>query len=343
MPENGTPKRAKPDVTYTYQSVPAQQPGAPARQSSGGGGDVLWAALVVIVTFIVASVAWLGATTAQDPAPSAEERQERQEVQTPPEPAAEVPGDTPVGVQVSSPAFALWAPGTKIQATDHYPQPGESFTAQSCTVAFSFSGPDGRNYAVTAGHCGKEGDLVWPTTAQTVDDYAVEVGHYIYSGLYSENVGEIGDVDVGIIEITDPDRFMDLVGKPIETALYPGEITAGDRICKTGATTGFTCGEFEASGRTQIIRTDTDIERETFGDIAHVCALPGDSGGPVFKIIGDRASIIGVVSGTEAGRANEPCDAPESEAKMMSYSNFDQVMKVIDRVVPGVDWVEQTW
>lgn len=356
MPESRTPKHAAQpaDVTYPYYEAgdapqPHSQQHVQQRDSSAGVG--LWAALVVIVTFLVASVAWLGVTTAQDPTPTAEERQEREDVQRPGEqPGGGDHGDTPdqteqqsMGVQVSSPAFALWAPGTKIQATDHYPQPGEQFTAQSCTVAFSFSGPDGRNYAVTAGHCGKEGDLVWPTYAQTAQDYSVEVGHYIYSGLYSEDVGETGDIDVGIIEITDPDRYMDLVGKPIETALYSGDIPAGEEICKTGATTGFTCGQFEASGRSQIIRTDTETERETYGDIAHVCALPGDSGGPVFYLIGGRASIIGVVSGTEAGRAGEPCDAEGADTKMMSYSNYNQVKEVIDRVVPGVDWVEQTW
>ena len=357
MPESRTPKHAAQpaDVSYPYYEAgrtPQPQAHQHVQQRDSSAGLGLWAALVVIATFMVASVAWPGVTTAQDPAPTAEERQGREHVQRPgeqqgdgengenPEQPAEQP---PMGVQVSSPAFALWAPGTKIQATDHYPQPGEQFTAQSCTVAFSFSGPDGRNYAVTAGHCGNEGDLVWPTYAQTAQDYSVEVGHYIYSGLFSEDVGETGDIDVGIIEITDPDRYMDLVGKPIETALYPGDIPAGEEICKTGATTGFTCGQFEASGRSQIIRTDAETERETYGDIAHVCALPGDSGGPVFYLIGGRASIIGVVSGTEAGRAGEPCDAEGADTKMMSYSNYNQVKEVIDRVVPGVDWVEQTW
>lgn len=351
-PESRTPKHAAPDVPYPYYEAGhdgthrADQ--RPEEHHGSSAGVALWAAMVVIATFMVASVAWLGVTTAQHPTPSAEERQEREHVQRPPgeqhhDGQAENPDQPAMGYRVSSPAFAQWAPGTKIQATDHYPQAGEQFTAQTCTVAFSFSGPDGRNYAVTAGHCGKEGDLVWPTYAETVSDYSVEVGHYIYSGLYSDDVGETGDIDVGIIEITDPDRYMDLVGKPIETALYSGDIPVGEEICKTGATTGFTCGDFEASNRTQIIRTDTETERETYGDIAHVCALPGDSGGPVFYLIGGRASIIGVVSGTEAGRAAEPCDAAGSETKMMSYSNYDQVMEVINRVVPGVDWVEQTW
>ena len=348
LPESRTPKGSSPEVFKPYTGMDPRQRQLEA-QGHGRGGDgsaagtTLWGALAVTMTFLVVSVAWLGVTTAQDPTPTAQERQEREQVQRPGEEPAGESADPPKGFLVTSPKFALWAPGTKIQSTDHYPQPGESFTAQSCTVAFSFSGPDERNYAVTAGHCGKEGDLVWPTTASTAEDYSREVGHYIYSGLYSEEVGETGDIDVGIIEITDPDRYMDLVGKPIETALYPGDIETGEKICKTGATTGFTCGVFEAANRSQIIRTDAQMERETYGDIAHVCASPGDSGGPVFYLIDGRASIIGVVSGTEAGRAGEPCDVAGSETKMMSYSSYHQVMQVIDRVVPGVDWVVQTW
>lgn len=314
--------------------------GAPAGEGSDGTGTSLWASLVVIVSFVIASVVYLGVTTSQYPTITAEQRQQREGVQTPGEEPAPVPGEDENDSTVKVPTFALWAPGTKIQSTDHYPQPGEEFTAQSCTVAFSFSSTDGRNFAVTAGHCGREGDLVWPTTASTVADYALEAGRYIYSGLYSEGSR---DIDVGIIEITDPDRLMDVVGDPIPTALYAGQMEPQEEICKTGGTTGYTCGVFEATARVQIIRTDNEVERETYGDIGNVCALPGDSGGPVFYGVNGRAAIIGVVSGTEAGRADEPCDDPEAATKMMSYSNYEQVMDVIERVVPNASWTEQVW
>lgn len=313
-----------------------QFPAPASQRQSDDEGASLWAALVVIVSFVVASVVYLGVTTSQQPTLTAEERQQREGVQTPGTP----PSIDADGTKVRVPSFALWAPGTKIQSTDHYPQPGEAFTAQSCTVAFSFSSADGRNFAVTAGHCGREGDLVWPPSAETAADYSAEAGRFIYSGLYSE---DNDGIDVAIIEITDPDRYMDLVGDPIPTAIFGGQIAKDDEICKTGGTTGYTCGVFEASGRVQLIRTDTDAERETYGDIGNVCALPGDSGGPVFHEINGRATIIGVVSGTEAGRAEETCDTPESATKLMSYSNYEQVMKTIDRVVPDAQFEDQTW
>lgn len=308
-------------------------------EEQAGPGVAVWSALIIIVTFVIASVVWLGVTTSEETTQQAHERQQREGVQTPP-PAPDVPEDQAAGRMVKVPTLALWAPGTKIQSTSQYPQPGEPFMTQACTVAFSFSSDDGRNFAVTAGHCGREGDLVWPTNAETLSDYSVEAGHYIYSGLYSEGAENI---DVGIIEITDPDRYMDLVGKAIPTGVFGGGLDPQQPICKTGGTTGYTCGEFEATGRVQIIRTDNNEERETYGDVGNVCALPGDSGGPVFYELDGRATIIGVVSGTEAGRAEEPCDTPGAETKMMSYSNYDQIMRVIERVVPNASWEEQAW
>ena len=124
-----------------------------------------WITIIVATAMLVGMVVWLGLNASKVPTATVEERQALSEVQTPSE-VAPVPEDPAVS-NVLVPAFAPWAPGTKIQVTDHYPAPGEHFTAQSCTVAFSFTGQDGRAYAVTAGHCGHEGDLVWPTNAST--------------------------------------------------------------------------------------------------------------------------------------------------------------------------------
>ncbi|GAB3081597.1 Alpha-lytic protease precursor [Corynebacterium aquatimens] len=298
----------------------------------------LWIAFLMVLGFTIASVAWIAMSNEDWTTMRSQERQENSAARRPPEgiPAEERP-EVP---KVRVPEMAMWAPGTLIASTDHYPQPGEHFTAQTCTVAFSFSSAAGKNYAVTAGHCGDEGDLVWPTSASTAADYKREAGKFIYSGLSSPGAENI---DVGIIEITDPDRYMPLVGDVIPTGLYTGDMKKGNKICKTGGTTGYTCGTFEASDRAQIIRTDGDEERETNGDLGKVCALPGDSGGPVFYEVSGRAAIIGVVSGTEAGRAKEPCDAPDSKDKTMSYSSYEQVTQVIDKVVPDALWIDQAW
>lgn len=141
-----------------------------------------WTAVLVVAVFTVAVIVWAGLGASSVPTATVQERQALEAVQTPgqggavPPPVAEEVGAA--NNIVSVPSFALWAPGTLIQSTNHYPRPGESFTAQSCTVAFSFSNAEGRNFAVTAGHCGREGDLVWPTTAATAQDYSREAGHF---------------------------------------------------------------------------------------------------------------------------------------------------------------------
>lgn len=298
-----------------------------------------WAFAVVAVALLVAAVVFVGLSASRLPTATVEDRRALEEVQRPPA-APSAPEDAVPGANVINvPQFALWAPGTKIQTTDHYPQPGESFTAQSCTVAFSFSDDAGRNYAVTAGHCGKEGDLVWPTNASLASDYVQEAGRFIYSGLYSPGAEGI---DVGIIEITDPDRLMEVVGDPIPTGVGV-DVPPVDRVCKTGGTTGYTCGHFVDTERVQIVNTDLEEAHPTFGDIASVCANQGDSGGPVFTEVSGRAVIIGVVSGTEAGRAGEECWEGMENPKLMSYSNVEQMMAVIQVAVPHPAWVAQTW
>ncbi|WP_311389288.1 S1 family peptidase [Corynebacterium haemomassiliense] len=325
-----------PQYPLRFPDMPA--PGSTARARRSGLQTGGWITVIVATAMIVGIVVWLGLNASKVPTGTVEEREALSEVQTPDDDAPAPANENNVLV----PAFAPWAPGTKIQTTDHRPAPGEHFTAQSCTAAFSFTGKDGRAYAVTAGHCGREGDLVWPTNASTAFDYASEVGHFIFSGLYSQNTPETEGADVGIIEITDPERFMDVVGAPIPTGIGEG-LGPVDRVCKTGATTGYTCGDFEDTERVQIVNLDPGVEDETFGDIAAVCAASGDSGGPVFADVGGRATIIGVVSGTEAGRAGEECYEGMEDPHLMSYSNVKQVMAVIRHAVPDAEFIPRRW
>ena len=170
-----------PQYPLKFPDMPA--PGSTARARRSGLQTGGWITVIVATAVIVGIVVWLGLNASKVPTGTVEEREALSEVQTPDDDAPAPANENNVLV----PAFAPWAPGTKIQTTDHRPAPGEHFTAQSCTAAFSFTGKDGRAYAVTAGHCGREGDLVWPTNASTAFDYASEVGHFIFSGLYSQN------------------------------------------------------------------------------------------------------------------------------------------------------------
>ncbi|WIM67023.1 S1 family peptidase [Corynebacterium breve] len=310
-------------------------------RSDHDDGLTTWTALVVVVAFVVAVIVWSGMTKVEHSSMLVADDPEQTQIAQTPEPVD--PNVVPVST-VLAPAVAPWAPGTKIQSTDHYPQPGEQFTAQSCTVAFSFTGEDGRAFAVTAGHCGHEGHLVWPTNASTAVDYATEAGRFIYSGMYSAPTPELpGGVDIGIIEITDPTRAMEVVGDAIPTGLVVQLAQPLVNVCKTGATTGYTCGLFDQANSIQLVINDVGEEVETRGDIAAVCAAKGDSGGPVFTEVNGRAAIIGVVSGTEAGAPQTDCSNPDESNLIMSYASMEQALAVIDVIVGNAQWVEQEW
>lgn len=324
---------------YFPEPGPSTAHAAPQARGLRTGG---WITIIITVACVVAAVVWLGLRASEISTVTAEQQRALEAVQSPPEGQAHDDG----GILV--PTFAPWAPGTLIQTTDHYPEPGQRFTAQSCTVAFTFSGADGRSYAVTAGHCGREGNLVWPQNAQSVFDYQQEVGRFIYSGLYTpdEVAPEANRIDVGIIEIYDTERTMPLVGAPIQTGLG-ADIPPVQRVCKTGGTTGYTCGDFERAELVQVVTghdpQPAEPERTSVADVAAVCAASGDSGGPVFSEVNGRAAIIGVVSGTEAGRSGEECYEGMENPVMMSYSNIEQVLSVIEQVVPDAQWVRQSW
>src|SRR5690625_1777207 len=54
--------------------------------------------------------------------------------------------------------YSPLAPGTSNYMSAGYPQPGQYFNFIYCTVDYSFSTEYGRSFAVTATHCGEEGN-----------------------------------------------------------------------------------------------------------------------------------------------------------------------------------------
>ena len=120
------PQQQYPQHPLKFPDMPAPQPARARRSGLQTGG---WITVIVATAMIVGIVVWLGLNASRVPTGTVEEREALSEVQTPGD-AAPAP-DSENNVLV--PAFAPWAPGTKIQTTDHRPAPGEHFTAQSCT------------------------------------------------------------------------------------------------------------------------------------------------------------------------------------------------------------------
>lgn len=308
---------------------------------------IAWLTALVVTTSAVSGVAWQGIT--REPTAPAVSDSSAQAQETLPEVSLEgsaPPGEPaqlaePLGDRLLVPQYSPWAPGATFNLTREYPQPGVPFSASECTVAFSFSGSDGRMYAVTASHCGSQGDLIFPRDGETIEDYTSELGRVIWSGL--DEPSPSGDPerrpDVAIIQISNPDRLMVAGGEPPGETVLASPQPGVAEACKIGGTTGRTCGALgPRDQRYVMVDPDSDMEVRSVGDTASMCAQRGDSGGPVLAEVGGRQAIIGLVSGTRADAedAAPDCngDGIDSAAGSIAYATSEQIMVVINQVVP---------
>ncbi|AWB81513.1 hypothetical protein C3B44_03380 [Corynebacterium yudongzhengii] len=311
--------------------------------------NIAWGAAIVIAGLGVVGVTAVGLDAEQPepradataPSVAANENIQRAEPEPELTPAPEVDEEPVAAV---TPVSSPWAPGATFSLLEEYPEPGVPFTATECTAAFSFTGADGRMYAVTASHCGSQGDLVFPRNGETIADYTTEMGHVIYSGLDHPGAGE-HDVrpDVAIIEITRPDSLAIAGGEEPAPTVLASQTEPGGTACKLGGTTGRTCGELGTQGEHYImVDPATEEDVRSIGDTAAICAQRGDSGGPVIAEIDGRQAVIGLVSGTRSDEINGdpscPGDGIDSAAGSIAFANIAQIKAVIDEVVPDAEF-----
>ncbi|WP_165165443.1 S1 family peptidase [Corynebacterium qintianiae] len=161
---------------------------------------------------------------------------------------------------------ALYGPGTPIYVGD------ESI----CTVAVAGYDVRGRMVAVTAGHCGSEGQPI--TSAD-----AVGVGH---SGRI---VAVNRELDYAVIELG-PNAEVSRTYNGVTVNHLGAEPRAlGQVVCKSGFASAQTCGlTWFDDGHT---------------NLNQVCAMQGDSGAPL--LAGD--ALVGIING---GILNAPCQTP---------------------------------
>jgi streptogrisin D len=151
-----------------------------------------------------------------------------------------------------------------------------------CSAGFNTRSGSGRNYVLTAGHCTNLGGTWTTSSGQTIGPVAA-----------SSFPGN----DFGAIRISDPAAL-----DPRGGVLYYGafrDITGASRVavgssaCKTGSTTGTTCGTVQAYNVT--VRY---AEGTVYGlTRTNICTQPGDSGGAMFA--GSQAQ--GITSGGTIG------------------------------------------
>ncbi|MGW0177236.1 S1 family peptidase [Rhodococcus sp. NPDC003322] len=176
---------------------------------------------------------------------------------------------------------------------------GDSYAAENSAGAFrcslGFNGTDGSGNAVniSAGHCdpnrGAPGTSVFQMPSEGV--FGAHIGTFARTNLEG--------LDYSIIRIDNDaaPRFQNnLVRVPGRSPLRitgTADPVVGAPVCKSGLTTGFTCGTINAVNQT------VDVGARTLrgGFSANICALQGDSGGTI--VTGDRA--LGISSASNVG------------------------------------------
>ncbi|WP_216899038.1 S1 family peptidase [Nocardia alni] len=191
-------------------------------------------------------------------------------------------------VPVSDPAPATPsadADTTSVAGGDPYISllPPPSTQGAACSWAFNAVDPQGHPAAITAGHC----------NVAVLDGHPVSVDQHTAQSLPGRKIGAQNGVfeksvidgvrDYSIVRIANPmrDAFRNnlvrghIDGPPIAVTGV-GIPVAGEPVCKSGATTGFTCGVI-----TSVDQPDPNRPPIRFKHTA--LALPGDSGGALIS------------------------------------------------------------
>lgn len=154
--------------------------------------------------------------------------------------------------------------------------------SMTCSTGFLASA-DERLFIITAGHCGNRGDQFYVEDSR--GNWAF-VGEMVESYLEQDENGSIFGADIGLIEITGDAKYSSTlpVDLPLRGWITPQEAQArGMAICRLGATTGYSCGQFEEIGNNGLFYFRNINDR-------------GDSGGAVFAADNSGVWAIGVSS-----------------------------------------------
>lgn len=150
-----------------------------------------------------------------------------------------------------------------------------------CSTGFNGVNRDGKPVNITAGHC--DPNIPAAGTANAPGMFELLPGNHLGNQLGSFQKSVLGHQDYSIVAINDASaaRFSNnLVRVP---GAAPIAITGvatpviGAPVCKSGSRTGFSCGVVNAVDQT--VQVGDRQLTQSFS--ANICALPGDSGGPI--------------------------------------------------------------
>lgn len=201
------------------------------------------------------------------------------------------------------------------------PDENGSFELSRCSVGFSGYDGDGNSRFLTAGHCGVSEqtgeqftypvhhiDLdapIWGTEDWAAEFPGPDLGEFVPGAFHFGDEHDGGLVDVTGADWTAVPQVAGWgggSGAPDESSITirgPIDAVAGAQACKSGATSGWTCGEILVPAQSTPVG-----DQSVTGFIFSACVLGGDSGGSV--VVGNYA--LGVNSGsTHDGRVE--CDS----------------------------------
>lgn len=206
----------------------------------------------------------------------------------------------------------------------------------SCTIAFSLPGTRGFPFAITAGHCGSVGDKVYATpSGEGLPQYLGTVRKVSVSSYDKQTKKKSGDWSlISLDKNAVHPPFPSVV--PLAIDVNPVEI--GTPLCKYGSTSQYNCGK---KSENQVSASIKGTEGKNQGkqlsalqDAVSLCALPGDSGGPVFS----KKGIVGVLSATTATQeAMEKGSCKGVTNAEAFYVPVEEVLKEVKSVTKYVD------
>ncbi|GAA4416374.1 hypothetical protein GCM10023148_13470 [Actinokineospora soli] len=167
-----------------------------------------------------------------------------------------------------------------------------------CSIGFSATDSSGGKHFLTAGHCTNNANQ--PAYGQSGQQN--RIGTSNVGGTRSVNARE---GDMGVVAVTEPGWTLSAAvntwGQPAITVTGSAEAMVGDRVCHSGNTSKWQCGEVKYTHKAVDYGGGLIIEDLTW---TTACSLGGDSGGG--WLLGDKA--VGLHDGGPSQCVSNPSD-----------------------------------